>query len=148
MRNDEKLENSFKKLLKEKFPILYGNIDVHWRDGGLGGLGFVGAGWFGILYELGEKLEPELEKMPKENRARLVQIKEKFAGLAFYLRGKSTDKIRKIVSEASKKSRKTCERCGKRGRLSNLGWLLTLCDECHDQRIKERKRGGLWTINN
>lgn len=142
---EEKIEKNFQKLLKDRFPIFYNGLGIHWRDGGIDGLGFVGIGWFGILYELGEKVEPELEKMPEDERCRIVQIKEKFASLTIYVRGVRTEKINNAISEAVKKSLKTCEWCGKKGSLSNLGWMKILCDECHNQRLKER--GGPWIIN-
>ena len=143
MREEYKVSRSFEKLLKARFPILYNGLGVVWRDGGIGHLE-VGVGWYGLLYELGLRIEPELEMMPKKERGSLVQIKEKFARLTFYFVRNKNEKIDNAISEIAKISLETCEWCGKKGKLSDLGWMKTLCDECHEKRIEEQKRGGSW----
>ena len=50
--------------------------------------------------------------------------------------------IRSIVSTAEEKSRHTCEIWGAEGELRNdsdlgIGWIRTLCDTCHENRIKK-----------
>lgn len=47
-----------------------------------------------------------------------------------------------IVREAEEKSRHTCEVCGAEGELRNdsnvgIGWVQTLCDSCHESRLKK-----------
>lgn len=50
--------------------------------------------------------------------------------------------IRMIVRFAEEKSRHTCEVCGAEGELRNdsnvgIGWVQTLCDSCHESRLKK-----------
>jgi hypothetical protein len=50
--------------------------------------------------------------------------------------------IRAIVRTAEEKSRHTCEICGAEGKLRDdsdkgIYWMKTLCDSCHEIRIKE-----------
>lgn len=50
--------------------------------------------------------------------------------------------IRSIVRAAEEKSRHTCEKCGAEGKLRNdsdigIHWVRTLCDSCHEDRIKK-----------
>ena len=47
-----------------------------------------------------------------------------------------------IVRVAEEKSRHTCEVCGAEGELRNdsdvgIGWVQTLCDSCHESRLKK-----------
>ena len=50
-------------------------------------------------------------------------------------------KIAAIVRQAEEKSKCTCEMCGSPGELrddrdNGIHWVKTLCDSCHDRRIK------------
>jgi len=96
-----------------------------------------GNGWYGIIREAAEKLEPLIEAYKRENPTdeapRASQIKEKFGTLRFYL-SHGTDEMFKIVSDAEQKSETVCEKCGKKGRLRKGGWLRTLCAKCHKER--------------
>ena len=84
-----------------------------------------GLGW-AKLYE------PLIELCKKEN-VKILQIKEKFGGLRFYV-GKAPDKIYKAIDKAEKKSYKTCERCGNAAKLSTSGaYWYTLCERCNDR---------------
>lgn len=90
-----------------------------------------------------------------------VQIKEKFAGLRFYIdpapyphdvedesRGREEDRIRwerewyaaqeAIVSAAESACVDVCEVCGAPAEVRKGGWIHTLCDE-HNKRYEERK---------
>lgn len=86
----------------------------------------VGDGW----RELVEQLCYDLKDFPIE----VVQVKEKFGGLRFYIDTKSDeiyDKATKIIHEAEAKSFVICENCGMHGNLRNKhGWLTTLCSTC------------------
>lgn len=59
----------------------------------------------------------------------LLQHKEKFGGLRFYI-GNGNDEIFNRINEAEAESLKTCQWCGKPGHPRDGGWILTLCDEC------------------
>lgn len=58
-----------------------------------------------------------------------VQVKEKFGGLRFYVRGPVTDDQMTMISFAEHLASNTCEVCGKRGRRRGGGWIRTLCNE-------------------
>jgi hypothetical protein len=84
------------------------------------GLG-VGPGWNDIIYDLNKKLEAEKPDY------KILQIKEKFAGLRFY-----TDELPypawDAIKEAEKRSFGTCEECGRPGKIwSSKSWIRTLC---------------------
>ena len=87
----------------------------------------VGKGWHTLVKELIK----ELFYLGWDGD--LHQIKEKFGGLRFYI-GKTNDALDKAIQRAEIESLSICERCGKPGRLRDEGWLLTLCDKCHDER--------------
>jgi hypothetical protein len=87
-----------------------------------------GPGWYTILWELGEHIEEELEKMTQEERGsfEIADIKEKFGGLRFYCYG--NEAIEKWISKAEDESYKTCEQCGKPGKNKRVnGWIYTVC---------------------
>ena len=42
-------------------------------------------GWEPIIRKLSEKLEKIIVDMPKNNRPKAIQVKEKFGGLRFYM---------------------------------------------------------------
>lgn len=125
------------KKLVEDFPLLF--VDRHgdmrmtcmvW--------GFdCGDGWYGIIREAAEKLEPLIAAYKLEHeddsRPRASQVKEKFGTLRFYL-SHGTDEMHKITEEAERKSCRTCMGCGKKGTLRKGGWLVTLCKKCHGER--------------
>lgn len=96
--------------------------------------GFPGDGWYGIIREAAEKLEPLIlaykREFPNEEAPRAAQVKEKFGTLRFYLTH-GTDPMYDIVNEAEEKSTTTCESCGAKGKLRKGGWLKTLCNTCY-----------------
>jgi hypothetical protein len=80
----------------------------------------IGRGWLGLV-------EPLIEQAEKEGTT-IVQIKEKFGGLRFYVVGGSDDLHEKIsVAEAG--SFHICEDCGAPGKPRRGGWIKTLCDD-------------------
>jgi len=86
------------------------------------------SGWNIIIKELIE----DLIKMGWNKQ--VVQVKEKFAGLRFYIQDGSEEMYNRI-SLAEKQSYETCETCGEQGKLrSDIGWWLTLCDEHYNNK--------------
>lgn len=116
----------------------------------------IGEGWYNIIdvlcgfissdvnqarYELNYALEhpeskyikpiPDLEARlaaALENLPTIVQVKEKFGGLRFYMDG-GTDEHRIAVGFAEAMAARTCEVCGSPGERSDGGWIKTLCPE-------------------
>jgi hypothetical protein len=123
-------ENS--QYLVTNFPTLYqdygGDMKITCMAWGFE----CGDGWFELLKELSEKIE--------SHEAVAAQVKEKFGGLRFYLRGGATDEVWSHVEAAEEKSYETCEVCGQPGSLRGKGWVQTLCDGC-DETKKPRPEG-------
>ncbi len=67
----------------------------------------------------------------------ILQVKEKFGGLRFYVQG-SNDFFDGMICMAEQASYTICEQCGKPGKPRSGGWILTLCDECEDGRRRDR----------
>lgn len=83
------------------------------------GAGF-GAGWNDIVLDLHNKLVKEHPEYY------IIQIKEKFGGLRYYV-GRVGDLGYDLINKAEELSYKTCERCGRAGKERPTGWVLTLC---------------------
>jgi hypothetical protein len=58
----------------------------------------------------------------------VLQAKEKFGGLRFYLLNEPPE-LHAIIQQAENQSYKTCEQCGAPGKARNGGWIKVLCDE-------------------
>jgi hypothetical protein len=61
----------------------------------------------------------------------VLQVKEKFGGLRFYVNCRKEEAIRQRIGAAAQESFRTCEVCGQQGELREDRWIKTLCDE-HD----------------
>jgi hypothetical protein len=84
-------------------------------------------GWWPLIVEMDEQLaaiDPDIK---------YYQIKEKFGGLRVYTTQWSPEVIR-TIADAGGKSYRTCEYCGASGRLRDLTWVKTLCDEHADRQ--------------
>jgi len=118
----------FEKNLKEQFPTFF--------DSGFIGL-YVGKGWFHIVEDLCKNIQYHIEHNEKSGNYidfKVVQIKEKFAGLRFYYDG-GDDTINGMVQMAESWASRSCEECGNLGELHRGSWLKILCSE----HAKERK---------
>ena len=103
-----------------------------------------GDGWFVILWELCERIEPLIKKAEAEHGAlagshpdwypwhfEVVQVKEKYPSLRFYTNG-HPDAVDEHISWAEQQSCKTCEECGQPGIPEYRGgYYRTLCEEHH-----------------
>lgn len=96
---------------------------------------------FGLL----AKIDPEFKYLPNklvnwcvpetDSRLIVVQIKEKFGGLRYTVRN-TNNEVRKLIHDAKEKSFTICEICGNKGEVYNIrGWLTTLCDSHHVEKI-------------
>ena len=84
-----------------------------------------GAGWYPILARLNERLEEF------DPGYQILQIKEKFGTLRFYLGNGYHQLGKAAVAEAEAESARTCELCGGPGYLrTRNSWLRTVCDDC------------------
>lgn len=83
----------------------------------------VGPGWAPLLREL----ITDLFSMGWDGV--VLQVKEKFGGLRFYI-GSSSVEVFDRIQRAENDSFRICEDCGAEGRPRNTGWIRTLCDAC------------------
>lgn len=92
-----------------------------------------GDGWFGLIHKLCEDIRAT--NPPEDFCA--VQVKEKFGGLRFYVRG-GTHEIIQLIDDAEKRSYHTCESCGLTEGVTtqaNPGkyWIRSLCPNCRKE---------------
>lgn len=118
-------------------------------------------GWYDLIYELCEEIMKAYTDEGRLVDLVVDQIKEKYGTLRFYyhfggqsetiqsldvmgvggirIMSKSApfeDKIASIVAKYEEKSAHICEDCGSPGVLRpDLGWVLTLCDACYEQKV-------------
>ena len=59
----------------------------------------------------------------------VLQVKEKFGGLRFYVNCRRNEAIRQRIGIAADESFRTCEVCGQPGELREDSFIKTLCDE-------------------
>lgn len=86
----------------------------------------VGDGWAKLIDEIFDCL---LET------AMIIQVKEKFGGLRFYVDGISEEVMEK-VDAICEKSLSTCEWCGGMGSQRTVrSWITTLCDYCYAKAV-------------
>lgn len=76
------------------------------------------------LQQCETKYAAELESLPN-----IVQIKEKFGSLRFYVRN-SNERVYTLIGFAESMASRTCEVCGKPGTMDSIGgWSKTHCED-------------------
>jgi hypothetical protein len=79
-------------------------------------------------------LDAEYEPVPETYvYPHLVQVKEKFGALRFYI-NTGSDEIFKKIHSYENQSYEICETCGEKGELRLVGWYKTLCNKHHEER--------------
>lgn len=138
---NQKLEELLKKerektaALRAKFPLLFKG------DGPRSGMS-VGKGWNGLIENLCHILSDYLEhSVPEEIRGEMyvVQVKEKFGGLRFYM-NQETPYITGAIALAESMSFQICEQCGAPGKPRTGGWVRTLCEKHAALEVKRRQK--------
>lgn len=102
------------------------------------------SGWYSIIEDLSSELN-EAAKQYAHGSITVVQIKEKFGGLRYYvnyidgLPQEDIFEIEQIICKYENLSHKTCQRCGEQGEICarTAYWVSTLCKKC----AKELKEG-------
>ena len=79
---------------------------------------YVGPGWAALIDAI-------YDRLPED--AHVLQVKEKWGGLRFYVDG--TAEWLDFIDEMEARSLETCEVCGQPGKPREGGWIRTLCDE-------------------
>lgn len=86
-------------------------------------------GWYPLIQELIE----DLIKLDWDKQ--VIQVKEKFGGLRFYI-NEGSKEIHDRITEAESNSYATCEYCGSAGEARrDIGWIRTLCDQHYLEKL-------------
>lgn len=83
-----------------------------------------GKGWDKLIFPLKDAAEA--------TGAKVLQVKEKFGGLRFYV-ADAPRWLEDMIDQMERLSYHVCERCGKEGKLRQGDWLKTLCEECNSK---------------
>ena len=147
------MKDEHEEYLVKTYPKLYGKVEFE-----------VGDGWFTILNGLARCIQEHVDQTiqsrwnarkrirrlqddpdadlsteviisDRVRRVKVVQIKEKFGTLRFYIGAGGDDDIYSYIQMAEVMSSITCENCGAPGtRTSPPGWIRTLCPTCATAR--------------
>lgn len=87
-------------------------------------------GWFDLIH----KLCVDISSLNPPENFRVVQVKEKFGGLRFYVDG-STAEISQLIHQAEEQSYQICENCGTTEGVTTApnpgkSWVLSFCANC------------------
>ncbi len=137
------MEKELTKKIFDDFPNLYGTREQR-GDRSKNCLYFgiqTEDGWFDLIYNLSKEINRLAES--KGIKVKVLQVKEKFGGLRFYVRT-ADEEVRNLIASAENLSMDTCERCGKSGQKvrSNSGYASNICNECHDKFEEKKKQPG------
>jgi hypothetical protein len=118
----------------QRCPIIYRGVN----DGAIKNLMCFGfecrSGWFEIILMLSEAVEKlarekQDQGVDEEELPIVIQVKEKFGGLRFYVQNAS-EEIRDLISMAEQSSYGICEICGSAGGLMKAGpVVMTRCQK-------------------
>jgi len=87
------------------------------------------------ILELEADVNRALEELPT-----IIQVKEKFGTLRFYVDG-GTSEMHNYIEFAEAMTSRICEECGSPGKSRNDGWVKVLCDR-HYKENEENSESG------
>lgn len=138
---EKEIERLFNKALCERYPFLIPrNVwtdsiveDYNYEFTELDGMP---DGWrkaFGIQFM--EELRENLISNNFLDKLRILQIKEKYGVLRFYISG-APEELYDIIHKYEELSSHYCYRCGAPGKLECWdGWFITWCEDCKEKII-------------
>ena len=126
---------------KTRWPEMFDGTDR-------GGNFYCPAGWTDLVWNLCENIEQEFEGDLDDFN--VVQVKEKFGGLRFYVstKGKvheAKDEVLKLIAAAENESFNVCLSCGTTEGVTtgvtgaSRGWVSSQCGDCRDKPRVPRK---------
>jgi hypothetical protein len=97
-----------------------------------------GDGWYQLIYDLSVKVEDVAQKLKSQDIEEselpiVVQVKEKFGGLRFYM-NHAPKELNDVINKTCEQSYEVCMQCAKPGSLRDEDYLITLCDSCYQNR--------------
>lgn len=101
-------------------------------------------GWEKLITPLFEYIEKYNKGKPEEEQIIIDQVKEKFAGLRFYVTN-PTEKLNLMIRDAEAESYCVCEKCGSTedvGMLKMGSWYYTRCRKCAQGIVNSFKKPG------
>ena len=126
---DQKLQNE----LYEKYPKLFKQKNLPMNQTCMYWGIETGTGWYWLIDNLCSCIQSYIDANKKE-QVEVVQIKEKFGGLRYYI-NRSDDLINGMIWLAEHCSWNICEKCGTTHNITHTkGWIKTLCKECVNKR--------------
>lgn len=135
--------------LFEKYPKIFGNKDLSPKQTCMCWGLECGDGWYMLIDELCNKLQWDTDHNNRKesgNEGRnpqvvAAQVKEKYAGLRFYV-DSCTDVQQGAISFAESLSFKICEDCGSTDDVATTdsSWYRSLCPKCRDDTPLLRDR--------
>lgn len=133
------ISEKFLKELQTRFPRLYQK--KVWVE--------FSRGWYPLILELSQQIDYLYNRwnLKYNNYPYVVQMKEKFGGLRFYIAfpedvsyaNEDIEELTKIIDLYERKSYSVCEICSVEGENSMTnGWYNTLCRSCRDERENKK----------
>ena len=99
-------------------------------------------GWYKVFgKQMLEEIRDECIKFDYLDKLRIVQIKEKYGTLRFYVSPIPADsQIYEIIHKYEEMSAHVCEHCGRPAETDwNRSWVVTWCDKCKAEEDKRRE---------
>lgn len=99
----------------------------------------VGDGWKKLYKPVVEYIRRYNEICPRKERIHIWQIKE-WSGYLSIDVDRTTEELRKMITDAYFRSKTTCHKCGKDGReYAAFGGYFVCCPACWEQIVRERR---------
>jgi len=129
-----------RKYLLKTFPNLYINKDEPADRYNIPFWFECGDGWFDLIRRTSVELELLIldfiktnPHVPETKRPCAKEIKEYRGKLKIVMRF-ATPAMKEVVEKAQEESTHICEFCGDKGELQQIGWLITICENCAEAR--------------
>lgn len=117
------MKDALERKLLTDYPTLFSSTRFYFG---------VGDGWYPLINALCACIENDIKynRMPE---VEVMQVKEKFGGLRFYVNG-GDDRTLAYISMAEAVSFTMCEVCGDTRDIHyTSGWIKTLCKKHYDE---------------
>jgi len=128
---DQKIVQKF----QDRFSWFPKNNPLYFKDQNVPMFIDCDEGWFDLIWQLCEDIDLIVKREGWKNFS-VDQIKEKFAGLRFYINAGNKE-VHDLVNKAEVDSYEICEKCGDKGSMYHgFGWFRTLCQKCAESDTK------------